>query len=266
LNGTVNNTLDEVPCGMVKSPYTKYSIKDWINALCQRGYNCENISVSSISDKYALILNPFGEEYPETDLNKLSSFNKIVEYISKGGVFVCAGGLPFWYAWLTPKTPNGISVVREEDRRIPIFDRGTAIIRSIKVVGEKVMIETAAPLYSGLYGKMFFGVEVTGGDPAPVQLEEDPDFDGLLKPWGQPKINEFRATFRSAFLPITPIVHATREGLHVYPIVAVGYRLGYLISAGINLDEDPHGNVLEIIVSSIDMFVKNRQPEINALK
>jgi len=267
LNGTVNNTSDEVPCGTIKSPFTKYSTKDWVDAFCRKGYNCEEISISSLSGKYAIVLNPFGEEYPETDLNKLSSFNKIVEYISKGGIFVCAGGLPFWYTWLTPKTPTGISVVHEEDRRIPIFDRGTAIIRAIKIDGEKATIETAIPLYSGLYGKMFFGIEVTGGGPVPAnKLEEDSYFDGLLAPWGQPIINEFRATLRSTFLPITPILHATREELHVYPIEAVGYMLGYLVSAGINLDVDPNGNVLEIIVSSIDMFVKNTKAEINAFK
>ncbi len=266
LNGAVDNTLDEVTCGAVKSPFTKYSKKDWADALRQKGYDCEDISISSISDKYTLILNPFGEEYPETDLNMLSSFNKIVEYVSKGGVFVCAGGLSFWYAWLTPKTPTGVSLTKEEDRRIPIFDRGTAVISSIKVEGEKVVVETVAPLYSGLYGKMFFGVEVTGNNPTPVQLKEDHDFDGLLKPWGQPTVSEFRATVGSAFLPIIPVVHATRGELHFYPIVAVGYMLGYLISAGINLNEDPDGNALKVTVSSIDMFLKNREAEIKAFK
>ncbi len=266
LNGAVNDPHNEVVCGAIKSPYTKYSKKDWIDELRNKGYDCEDISISSISEKYALILNPFGEEYPETDLNKLSSFYKIGEYISKGGVFACAGGLPFWYAWLTPTTPTGVSVTQEQDRRIPIFDRGTAIISSIKVEGEKVIVETAAPLYSGLYGKMFFGVEVTGGNPAPVQIEEDHDFYGLLKSWEQPSISEFRATVRSAFLPIIPVVHATRGELCFYPIAAVSYMLGYLVSAGINLDEDPDGNALKTIVTSVDMFLKDRQAEKNAFK
>ena len=51
-----------------------------------------------------MMINPFGESYPEEDSKNELTLNRIKEYIEQGGVFVCTGGWPFYYA----DSPQGI--------------------------------------------------------------------------------------------------------------------------------------------------------------
>lgn len=46
-----------------------------------------------------MIINPFGEAYPERDINLRPMFSKIKNYVWGGGVFVLTGGFAFFYAW-----------------------------------------------------------------------------------------------------------------------------------------------------------------------
>jgi hypothetical protein len=85
---------------------TSYGPNEWDDWFSAHGFNTARISAcdidSSAPDSYDAIINPFGENYPEEDGDEEKSIRRIVEYVSKGGIFVCTGGWPFYYAF----TPN----------------------------------------------------------------------------------------------------------------------------------------------------------------
>jgi hypothetical protein len=46
-----------------------------------------------------IVINPFGELYPESDFLTNETVTKIREYVWSGGVFVSVAGIPFWYRY-----------------------------------------------------------------------------------------------------------------------------------------------------------------------
>src|SRR5436309_317737 len=81
---------------------TRYGPDDWVAWLEARGFDVVRMSVTeldaSVQDSLDAILNPFGECYPEKDASEEQTLNKIVAYVELGGIFVCTGGWPFFYA------------------------------------------------------------------------------------------------------------------------------------------------------------------------
>ena len=64
----------------------RFSVTDWerelggISTAGARKYQIENIPASKISNKYCMIINPFGENYPEKDRKSRPIFDKIKDY------------------------------------------------------------------------------------------------------------------------------------------------------------------------------------------
>jgi len=56
-------------------------------------------TVKSRFDKYAVILNPYGSTYPESDLKTFATLDKITDFVSEGGVFVNVADIPCYYAY-----------------------------------------------------------------------------------------------------------------------------------------------------------------------
>ena len=81
---------------------TRYGPDDWVAWLEARGFDVVRVSVTeldaSVQDSLDAIVNPFGECYPEKDAGEEKTLNKIVAYVERGGIFVCTGGWPFFYA------------------------------------------------------------------------------------------------------------------------------------------------------------------------
>lgn len=59
----------------------------------------ESIKVSPKLDSYAIILNPYGEVYPERDLATLTSLRDILNFVREGGLFVNVAGIPSYWAY-----------------------------------------------------------------------------------------------------------------------------------------------------------------------
>ena len=56
--------------------------------------------ISNISSgTFPIIVNPFGEAYPELGNAEGMGFKTILSYIRDGGIFVNSGGQPFVYSW-----------------------------------------------------------------------------------------------------------------------------------------------------------------------
>ncbi len=251
LNGFFKDSVNEEKC--TERTFTKYSENDWEKYLSELKtpegssiFQVESISIAEMGNKYAIVVNPFGEVYPEIDSENIKSFYKILDYISNGGIFVCAGGLPFWYACMTDKKIP-------QDSRIKSMHQGPLILDQTG----KLQI----PLKNGLFYR-FFSCEFTGGKPIPLAFEQKPEDqeacgDLIKLPETQNVINEFRSVTGSHFLNIIPLIRAVREPYgEIFPIVAVPYKLGYLISAGINLGNDPNGDSFKLVISAISGFLK----------
>src|SRR5438105_1384172 len=56
--------------------------------------------VSNISNgSFSVVINPFGEAYPELGNGEGVGFKTIASYIRDGGIFINSGGQPFTYSW-----------------------------------------------------------------------------------------------------------------------------------------------------------------------
>jgi len=56
----------------------------------------ELITTSQISNSYSIIINPFGDSFPEQDINLHKTFYSMCEYVKNGGIFVVTGGAFFF--------------------------------------------------------------------------------------------------------------------------------------------------------------------------
>ncbi len=81
---------------------TNYGPDDWVSWLESRGFDVSRVSVQELDESaltaYDAIINPFGECYPEKNSKTEETLNRIVDFVEGGGIFVCTGGWPFYYA------------------------------------------------------------------------------------------------------------------------------------------------------------------------
>ena len=67
------------------------------------GSNLFQVSLTSISnlsnDAFSIVINPFGEAYPELGSAEGVGLKTILSYIHDGGILVNSGGQPFVYSW-----------------------------------------------------------------------------------------------------------------------------------------------------------------------
>jgi hypothetical protein len=84
----------------VTAMYTTRTSDDWCENLRSRNpsWHIESASVDrALSNEIDIIVNPFGEAYPEEDLSLHTTFTRIRDYVRAGGVYVNVAGYPFWW-------------------------------------------------------------------------------------------------------------------------------------------------------------------------
>jgi|GEM_PF-1441908 HEPN domain-containing protein len=238
LNGYVDERdPTEKPCS--RYYYTEFKIQDWENRLLQfsasngKKYLVEKIPISSVGNEYAVIINPFGEVYPERDIKQRFAFNRLKEYIEDGGVLVNVAGFPFFYAW---------DVFKGAEE--PIIDEKTLVPQSVRVEGEKLYTSRFITLlnFAGSLSWRDLGIVTTSDTPqmsGPNQLDvyqekEDQDIIGdITNLGGQNKVFEFRAVRRDETKDAVPLLRAKRPDFgEVYPIAAIKRGFGYLLVGG----------------------------------
>jgi hypothetical protein len=94
----------------------------------------ELINNNSPFDKYTLILNPYGSIYPEKDLGKLTTLDKISDYVENGGIYLSISDIPSYFAY-------DINLERKLDTTTPIYDPNTLL---------PIRVFTEAPLMKKL--------------------------------------------------------------------------------------------------------------------
>ena len=67
------------------------------------GSNLFDVSMTPVSNisngSFSVVINPFGEAYPELGNGEGVGFKTIASYIRDGGIFINSGGQPFTYSW-----------------------------------------------------------------------------------------------------------------------------------------------------------------------
>ena len=104
LDGFVKDSKNEVVCPNIfnAGKFQSADLEKYFTSITKNGqakYEISRLNISQINNKYAVLINPFGEAYPENDLQDYNSFRIIENYIIDGGIFVGFGGLLFFYGW-----------------------------------------------------------------------------------------------------------------------------------------------------------------------
>ena len=175
------------------------------------------------------------------------AFRTIVSYIRDDGIFVNSGGQPFVYSW-DVNTGNSTLLVSF----IPaLSDVQTNYVNGIPVlqIKESLRIPSEALLL-----KRHFGLETEWDDPANNIVgpkETEIEFDKILgQDTPRTKPNVYRPV-RKLSQDVIPLVHSSDSlwnNNNVYLVVAVKFGRGFLIHAGISLDEERgYKTLLDII-------------------
>lgn len=249
LSGWVEADSNEKPCSEFMFTDRKF---DWTGRIAEitdgshQRFDIQSLDASKIDNTYALVINPFGEVYPEKDLKRRPVFEAIREYIADGGIFVNAAGWAFYYAWDV-----------NEGKKQPAFLDRFYIPAELRLEPGKAAVkwQELFPLASSLLWSGF-GCSTTYGPtgPQPVEItqtEEDKRVSGDLRETGSGNVvREFRSLTSKNCISFC---RANRENFgEVYPIGAIRYGYGYLVVAGIEMDETG----FEKVVTSIDNFCR----------
>jgi hypothetical protein len=205
--------------------------------------------ISHISNSaFSVILNPFGEAYPESGNAEGVSFRTIASYIRDGGIFVNSGGQPFAYSW-DVNTGNSRLLVSF----IPgLSDVQTNYVQGIPVlqIKESLRIPSEALLL-----KRYFGLETEWDDPANNIVgpkETEIEFDKILgQDTPRTKAKVYRPV-RKLSQDVIPLVHSSNSfwnnNNNIYPVAGAKFGRGFLIHTGISLDEErEYKTLLDII-------------------
>jgi len=258
--GVLSGYLEETKKGKLPNQhYTQYTPQEWYDALSSNtDFNVNWTVATDISDNFDVIINPFGDEYPEIDKPNLSTLRSIKKFVKKGGVFVNVSGLAFYYVW------DG----QKEDLSGPLYE--TYRIDKLPSYLTRVILLESSPLRDcSLY--TFFSIRTTFFDPAILTAEavSDSFFDKLDNIGGTKKVKEFRSAYRSkseefTLIPLLKTAHKipTRKefkkktlDFDCYPIAAVKYGYGYLLLNGFKLEKSRPED-FQKIVESIKCVVK----------
>jgi hypothetical protein len=214
LDGYASDRTQEKPCAHT---FANVSPKDWSNFIQSTNTKTSFISAAEIDTCFDAIVNPFGETYPEENWQSRRTYQRILNYIGNGGLFVNVAGFPFFYYWN-----------HAEGRAHP-----TGRIRSFFNPTTHSMVNFISWDNTLLYYD--FGVFLDPRSPTEVaifQHDEDRRYVGNLMTLGISSVIEFRAVL-AGNPNIIPLVRA--EENRIYPLAAIEFGNGHLLVSGLEL-------------------------------
>lgn len=207
-------------------------------------FNASLTPISSIN-AFSVIINPFGEAYPESGNAEGVGFKTIASYIRDGGIFVNSGGQPFVYSW-DVNTGNSQLLVSF----IPsISDVQTSYVDGIPVLQIKESLKVPS---ESLLLKRHFGLDTEWDNPTNNIVgpkETEVEFDNIL---GQDKPRSKAKVYRPAIKlsqDVIPLAHSSNS--NIYPVVAIKFGRGFLIHTGMSIDEEREYKLLLDIVTRL---------------
>jgi hypothetical protein len=200
---------------------------------------------------FPIIINPFGEAYPELGNTEGVGFKTILSYIRDGGIFVNSGGQPFFYSW---------DVLTGNYKLLVNFIPALTSIQSIfDVDGNPALLinESLRIPIKSLPLKRHFNVDtewdrqdrnITGPQEMDIEFDRLPD-DSKLKT----KAKVYRPVKEMS--NIIPLAHSYNDSIWgiVYPIVAIKFGRGFLIHTGMSLDEEREYKILLDLIRRISL-------------
>lgn len=214
---------------------TRYTPSDWRDHFDHIRYKTKIISCKEISNRYAVIINPYGEVYPEEDLFNFKTFNRIKEFIENGGIFVNVGGFAFYSGW-DIKTKRGPIPIAE------VYQFYGGEIKENRIELHPLQSIKGRTLTNGTL--LFEKLKITPTFGAPekykvYQTESDKGFIGNLEDVGETNIVEEFRCVREPVSRCQPLLRAKSEIYdEIYPLAAIPLGRGYFIIGGMNLDPE----------------------------
>jgi hypothetical protein len=256
LNGYVDSSdPSEIPCQWYD--ITDIRITEWekrFSNLTKEGkgkYDVEKIPLTRVGNEFTVVINPFGEVYPERDAKLLSSYNIIKDYVENGGVFVNIAGYPFFWHWDVLKGKQDPSLDEKILLREHVWKGGGSPFSNRFLI---LLNISGSILLRDLGVITTYDTEMVSGinKVEVYQNEDDKKIAGeITSTGGQNSVHEFRA-LRKETPNLIPLLRANRPDFgEVYPIAAVKRKFGYFIFGGMyttGLSE------LEKLVAAIDNF------------
>ena len=238
LNGNIDSPIREYKCQHTSTDVTAGM---WFTEL-RREFGpkkVEMITTSQISDAFSIIVNPFGDIFPEEDLKLHTTFYRICKFIEEGGFFLCTGGA-FW-----------------AHQNTKVSEKAEWVFLSLQ---DKVQ-----PLKVGFLYKEF-GIVVTGDifadrkmvvqEPLETQAYQKEEDEARIGPLIETNtgIKRFRALTPESSNYI-PLLREKED--RSFPLAAVPYGEGYLLHAGMLLTGI---KTIEynILIKAMKGIVKNR--------
>lgn len=234
LDGNIFGAIKESKC---KRIWTEITPSMWYSALKSALQDIsikriELIPVTKIDDTYSMIINPFGDNFPEEDTKLHTSFYKVCNYINQGGYFVVTGGAFFWNQ----------NSAKSQDEELFIT---------------KIVNNSQSLLDSPLYFE--FGIITTGGSDEPKDIkiyqdDKDKNILGDLINDNTGPIERFRAISKSTseYIPLVRQV-----GGESIPLAAVPYGDGCLLHSGVYLKNESCPG-FTILMKAIKVIIQKR--------
>lgn len=236
LNGSIISPQREHKC---EKGWTNVTPSMWNLALQEALHKkIELIPVSKINDSFSLIINPFGDIFPEQDTKLHKTFYAICNFVKNGGFYVATGGSffahqntihSFQHQWVFTKTTNGMQSLKDS---FLFLEFG---------------VETTGDEFTN--GKLVFK------EPAEVEVYQK---SGDKKYTGEINLPQKLKRFRAATVKTSDYIPFVREKEDKsFPIVAVRYGKGYLIQAGIFLESET-SEEFKLLISIIKNLINNK--------
>ena len=241
LNGSIYSPVREHKC---KRIWIDITPEMWIQALKPIFKNkidkkLKEINTESIDDSWTMIINPFGDNFPEKNLRLHETFYQVCNYISNGGIFVVTGGAFFWHQ-------NTINSDKAEQYL-------THLINGTQNLEESPLFQEFGVRYTG--DTFSNGVQVDK-EPKIINVEQnDKDierFGDILQ--GINQLKRFRSTSldTSNYIPII-----RQKNKQIFPISLVKYGKGALIHIGLYIDSET-SDEFEVVIRLLEGMIKNK--------
>jgi len=248
LNGYLNDANEK------KLPTYAFPPEEWHAKLSSEGIEVNLIKANEISDRFAVIINPFGPTYPEINKPNMTTFRQLKKFVHDGAIFVNSGDLPFFYFW----DGNKKSIAGDMSESFHL-DKNTGYL-------EPIILFNMSPLTTTvLFKKLGIRTTFFKDKLLEVQPVEDEYFKGLEAVGNSKTVKEFRSPYRceksnTTLIPLLKAEYPWKkndpsEVFDCYPIAAIKYGKGYFVFNGMALEKDRPEDFQKAI-SSIQRILK----------
>jgi len=257
LNGYVRDPTMEKPCAQSWAFPTAGFWKDYLSKLRRderQKYDVTEITANQITEEFAVVLNPYGETYPEYSIENKEVYNQIETFVRNGGVFFNTAGFAFFYAWdWKLGKPFPISEERVLLPQTFAIQEGTITITQL----QELIRFTGTLFYKRFGASTTYDTKTHTGahEVEAFQTDEDKAKFGELV---IRKVSEFRA-LRKETANCLPILRANCPIFgEIYPIAAIKLGRGFIVVAGMSMTTEEEAGFFALAVDRFCDWVASK--------